>query len=320
MNTSTEAALFPASGQCASAVLLVRPAHFAFNPETALSNRMAMPASDAARSALAARAEFDALHAGLRAAGVRCCVVHDSALPPKPDAVFPNNWVSFHADGSLVLYPMFAPNRRTERREDILAGVQRELGFRERRRLDLHDRERQRRFLEGTGSLVLDHVGRIAYAARSVRTEESLVVEWAEWTGYEPVVFDSCGRDGVPLYHTNVLLSIGARHAVVCSAALHAADRGRVLERLRASGRAIIEISMPALYGFAANILELRVPGPGAASSGVLVMSARARAALSPAEWEPLRATVDTVLEVPVPTIESLGGGGVRCMMAEVPG
>jgi hypothetical protein len=301
-------------------VLLVRPAHFAFNPETAQSNRMAQPASDATRSAHAARAEFEALHVALCAAGVRCCVVEDSALPPKPDAVFPNNWVSFHADGSVVLYPMAAPNRRTERRIDILERVQRELGFRERRRLDLHGFEQQGRFLEGTGSLVLDHVERIAYAARSVRTEASLVGEWAEWMGYEPVLFDSCGRDGSALYHTNVLLSIGARHAVVCSAALHAADRGRVLERLRASGRTIVEISLPALYGFAANILELQVPGAGAAPTGVLVMSARARAALAPAEWEPLRAAVDRVLEVPVPTIESLGGGGVRCMMAEVPG
>jgi hypothetical protein len=319
VNTATEPALVPAAVQCASAVLLVRPAHFAFNPETAGSNRMARADGGAGSPALAARAEFDALHRGLRAAGVRCCVVEDSALPPKPDAVFPNNWVSFHADGSLVLYPMFAPNRRAERRTEILAAVESELGFRERRRLDLRERERQGRFLEGTGSLVLDHVNRLAYAARSVRTEESLVAEWAEWMGYEAVVFDSHGRDGAALYHTNVLLSIGAQYAVLCSAALREPDRGMVLERLRASGRTIVEISIDALYGFAANILELRVPGPGGACTGLLVLSTRARAALTPAEWEPLRATVDAVLEVPVPRIETLGGGGVRCMMAEVP-
>jgi hypothetical protein len=300
-------------------VLLVRPAHFAFNPETAGSNGMASPASGAAAAALEALAEFEALYQALRLAGVRCCVVQDTPLPRKPDAVFPNNWVSFHADGSLVLYPMYAPSRRAERRGEILAAVQSELGFRERRRLDLHQRERQGRFLEGTGSLVLDHVDRIAYACRSVRTEESLVMEWCEWMEYEPVVFDSCGRDGRPLYHTNVLLSIGARHAVVCSAALRGSDRDRVLERLRASGRTIVQISMDALYGFAANVLELQVPGPGASSSGLLVMSARARAALAPAEWELLRAAVDLVIEVPVPTIENLGGGGVRCMMTEVP-
>jgi hypothetical protein len=300
-------------------VLLVRPAHFAFNPQTAGSNRLASPASLAAAPSLAALAEFEALHQALRAAGVRCCVVPDTALPPKPDAVFPNNWLSFHADGSLVLYPLYAPNRRAERRAGIVAAVQHELGFRERRRLDLSERERQGRFLEGTGSLVLDHVGRLAYASRSVRTEPSLVEEWAAWMGYEPVVFDSCGRDGQPLYHTNVLVSIGARHAVVCSAALSVKDRGRVLERLRASGRTIVDISIDALYGFGANILELQVPVPGGRPIGVLVMSARTRAALAPAEWEPLRAAVDRVIEVRVPTIETLGGGGVRCMMAEVP-
>jgi hypothetical protein len=319
VNTSPEPEYRPAPVQCASAVLLVRPAHFAYNPQTAGSNRMATPAGGGAASGLAALAEFEALHQALRAAGVRCCVVQDTALPPKPDAVFPNNWVSFHADGSLVLYPMCALNRRSERCARILAAVQHQLGFRERRRLDLSERERQGKFLEGTGSLVLDHIGRVAYASRSVRTDESLVMEWATWMGYEPVVFDSCGRDGHPLYHTNVLLSIGARHAIVCSMALSASDRGRVLERLKASGRSIVEISIDALYGFGANILELQVEGPGGRPSGMLVMSARARAALAPAEWEPLRAAVDGVIEVSVPTIETLGGGGIRCMMAEVP-
>jgi hypothetical protein len=300
-------------------VLLVRPAHFTFNPETAASNRMAAPSSSAASPALAALGEFATLQRALVAAGVRCCVAQDTAEPPKPDAVFPNNWVSFHADGSLVLYPMYAPSRRAERRGEIVAAVQRELGFRERRRLDLHAHERRGSFLEGTGSLVLDHAGRIAYASRSERTDESLVVAWCEWMGYEPVVFDSRGRDGHALYHTNVLLSIGSRHVIVCSAALRDPDRGRVLERLRASGRAIVEIGMDALYGFAGNILELRVPIEGARSAALLVMSARARAALAAAEWDALRATVDRVIEVPVPTIETLGGGSVRCMMAEVP-
>jgi hypothetical protein len=302
--------------------LLVRPAQFGFNLETARSNRLAVSAigtGSPAVAALAALAEFEALHGALQRAGVRCCVVQDSELPIKPDAVFPNNWVSFHADGSLVLYPMRAPNRRTERRADILEAVQRELGFRERRRLDLQPHEREGRFLEGTGSLVLDHMDRIAYASRSERTAESLVLEWAAWMGYEPVVFDSCDRDGHALYHTNVLLSIGERHALVCSAALHAADRGRVLERLRASGRTIVEVGFDALYGFAANILEFQVPGPAGSLRGVLVMSARARAALAPEPWEALRATVDSVITVAVPTIEILGGGGVRCMMAEVP-
>ena len=319
MNTPLQTAARHAAAQCAGAVLLVRPAHFAFNPETAVSNRMSMPASGAASPAPAALGEFAALEQALKAAGVRCCVVQDTALPPKPDAVFPNNWVSFHADGSLVLYPMCAPNRRTEARSAILDAVADELGFRERRRLDLRAHAERGKFLEGTGSLVLDHVGRIAYAARSIRTDESLVTEWAEWMGYDAVVFDTCGRDGAPLYHTNVVLAIGARFALVCPSALRDADRGRVLERLRGAGRTVVEIGMESLYGFAANILELRVAAADGRHTSVLAMSARARAALAPAEWESLRAAVDTVLAVPVPTIEHVGGGGVRCMMAEVP-
>ncbi len=319
MNTPFQTAAPQAAAQCAGAVLLVRPAHFAFNPETAGSNSLAMPANGAASPASAALREFAALEQALKAAGVRCCVVQDTALPPKPDAVFPNNWVSFHADGSLVLYPMCAPNRRTEARSAILDAVADELGFRERRRLDLRAHAERGRFLEGTGSLVLDHVGRIAYAARSVRTDASLVAEWAEWMGYEPVLFDTRGRDGAPLYHTNVVLAIGTRFALVCPAALSDDDRGRVLERLRGGGRTVVEIGMEAVYGFAANILELRVPAAEGAATGVLAMSARARAALAPAEWDALRGAVDTVLSVPVPTIEHVGGGGVRCMMAEVP-
>ena len=305
--------------QCAPAVLLVRPARFGYNPQTAESNRFQRDALGADSSQALALVEFAALCSALQSAGVRQCVAFDTPEPIKPDALFPNNWVSFHRDGTIVLYPMYAPNRRLERRMEILAAVERELNFRRRRVLDLSPEERRGRFLEGTGSLVLDHVERVAYACRSVRTDESLVREWARLMAYEPELFDATDGSGVALYHTNVMLAIGSRCVIICSDALAYPDRARVLERLRASGRELIEIGLEAMQGFAGNMLELCVPGEAAAAQSVLVMSARARASLSVTQWGQLNAVADRILVIAVPTIETLGGGGVRCMLAEVP-
>lgn len=310
-----------ASAQCAPGVLLVRPARFGYNSQTASSNRFQQPGTlpdPAAR----ARSEFDALCASIEAAGVRVCVVNDSSEPVKPDAVFPNNWVSFHRDGTVVLYPMQASNRRAERRTEVLAAVEMGLGFRRRRLIDLRDYEQHGRMLEGTGSLVLDHVQRVAYACRSARTDESVVREWSKLMNYDPVLFDAHGSDGVPLYHTNVLMSIGARWAVVCADAIVEHDRARVLRRLRDSGRDIVVISAPAMADFAANILELRGGARDGSPRSVLLLSERARSALQlPGRqaWERLRSCVDTVVAAAVPTIEAVGGGSVRCMLAEVP-
>jgi hypothetical protein len=305
--------------QCAPAALLVRPARFGYNPQTAQSNRLQRDAPRGESSQAQALVEFESLRSALQSAGVRQCVAFDTDEPIKPDAVFPNNWVSFHRDGTIVLYPMHAPNRRLERRMEILAAVERELNFRRRRVLDLSPEERRGRFLEGTGSLVLDHVERVAYACRSVRTDESLVREWARLMAYEPELFDATDGGGVALYHTNVMLAIGSRCVIICSDALAYPDRARVLERLRASGRELIEISLEAMQGFAGNMLELCVPGEAAAAQSVLVMSARARASLSATQWGRLKAVADRILVIAVPTIETLGGGGVRCMLAEVP-
>src|SRR5580704_18587143 len=228
--------------QCAPAVLLVRPARFGYNPQTAESNRFQREALRAESSE--ALVEFERLRTALQSAGVRPCVAFDTHEPIKPDAVFPNNWVSFHRDGTVVLYPMHAPNRRLERRMEILAAVERELNFHRRRVLDLSPEERRGRFLEDTGSLVLDHVERVAYACRSARTDESLVREWARLMGYEPELFDATDGGGTALYHTNVMLAIGSRCVIICSDALAYPDRARVLERLRASGREIIEIDL----------------------------------------------------------------------------
>ncbi len=305
--------------QCADAVLMVRPAAFDYNPETAGSNRMQRQvglASSTARDL--ARCEFDGMAGILRNEGVRVCVAEDTPEPPKPDAVFPNNWVSFHADGTVVLYPMQAESRRHERRRAVVEQVVRELGFRVRRTLDLTPHETEGHFLEGTGSLVLDKVHRVAYACKSPRTHEAVLDEWSGELGYEPLLFAAEDRQGVPLYHTNVMLSIGARFVLVAAESIVPADRQRMLERLAASGREIIEVGPAAVEGFAANVLELGTWDEALGDCGVLVMSTTARQALSPHQFARLTACTDSVVTVPVPTIERLGGGSVRCMLAEV--
>jgi hypothetical protein len=311
-----------AGTQCAEGVLLVRPARFGYNSQTAETNRFQSSAPQASVAAERARIEFDALAAAIEDAGVGLCALDDSSEPAKPDAVFPNNWVSFHRDGTIVLYPMQAPNRRAERRVEVVEGVEARLGFKRSRLLDLRHHENEGRILEGTGSLVLDHVQRIAYACRSARTDESLVREWAALMSYEPLLLDARGSDGMPVYHTNVLLSIGSRWAVVCTEAIVEVDRERVLQRLHDSGRDIIEISMRAMARFAGNILELSGSEAGAGMHSVLVLSQQARAALQEPDsldWDRLSGCVDAVVAAAVPIIESVGGGSVRCMLAEVP-
>lgn len=300
--------------QLAAAVLMVRPATFGYNPETASTNTLQRPDTLGAGVAAAqARAEVDGFAAALAAQGVAVCVAEDSADIPRPDAVFPNNWLSFHGDGTLVLYPMQAISRRLERRPEVFDRVIKQLGFRVSRLIDLMRHEQAGRYLEGTGSLVMDHVQRLAFACLSPRTHPAVVQEWAEALGYDPVVFSAQDRSGVPLYHTNVLMSIGARFAVVGSAAISPGDRGRVLERLRASGREVIEIDQAQIEGFAGNVLELR-----SSAGGVLVMSRSAREAFGAEKLEALGAATGRLLTVDIPTIEQLGGGSARCMLAEV--
>ena len=298
---------------------MIRPAAFDYNPETAETNRMQQRAdSGTLGAAEKAHAEFDGFVRALESEGIRVCVAEDTLEPPKPDAVFPNNWVSFHEDGTLVLYPMQAESRRRERRQEVIDDVHEKLGYDVKRWVDLTPHENNGLFLEGTGSLVLDNVHRVAYAVRSPRTHAKVLDEWCKALGYEPVMFDAADRNGVPLYHTNVLMCIGSRSVVVGTEAIAESDRTRVVDRLRASGREIVEIGHDDIASFAGNMLELASWDEALGDCRVLVMSASAREALLPETFAKLSACVDTVLAVPVPTIEKLGGGSVRCMMAEV--
>jgi hypothetical protein len=299
---------------------MIRPHAFGYNPETAATNTFQRPQDPptAADAAAEARTEFERLAQALSSEGISVCALDDSAQPAKPDAVFPNNWLSFHDDGTLVLYPMQSASRRLERRPEVIDAVVKRLNFKVSHLIDLTHHERQGRFLEGTGSLVLDHTQRVAYACISPRTDAQLVAEWARELKYEAVIFQATNRAGAPLYHTNVLMCVGERAVVIGSGAIAPGDRERVLARLRASDREIIEIGHDEIERFAGNMLELGTWDEALGDSRVLVMSDTARRALNPELFAQLSGSTDTVLAVPIPTIEKLGGGSVRCMLAEV--
>lgn len=301
--------------QSAAAVLMVRPANFGFNEQTAASNEFQRrPANNAgAAPQPAALREFDALAEQLLAAGVQVIIGADTPLPVKPDAVFPNNWLSFHADGSVVLYPMLAPNRRLERREELVELVRRQGGFRVTRTVDLSAQEVRGRFLEGTGSMVLDRPQRVAYASLSPRTDLAVLGEFAQLLDYRIVSFESCGANGQPVYHTNVVMAVGSGFAVVCAQAItSAAQRAAVLTSLRSAGREVIEISLAQMQHFAGNLLELQgTRGP------LIVLSTTAWESLTPGQRTQLQ-SFGAILPAHVSTIEHLGGGSVRCMLAEI--
>jgi hypothetical protein len=315
----------PTPQQCASAVLMIRPAAFDYNPETAATNKMQKRRdaqsgvqSGAQSGQAQALSEFDQCVQALRGEGVTVCAVDDTPTPPKPDAIFPNNWVSFHEDGTLVLYPMQAESRRRERRPEIIDTVVQQLGFKVSRVVDLTKHEAQGRFLEGTGSLVLDRCNRVAYACLSPRTDPIVFEEWARAMGYEAVSFEASDRGGVPYYHTNVMMCIGKRMAVLGTCAMSSDDRARVIEKLEITGHDVIEIQYDEIEQFAGNMLELASWDEALGDSRLLVMSDAARRAIRPEVYARLSAGTDYTLSVPLPTIERLGGGSVRCMLAEV--
>jgi hypothetical protein len=292
---------------------MVRPARFGWNPQTDASNKFQQVDPQLkGQAAHFAQLEFDALVVQLRQAGVTVHAADDRSDPVCPDAVFPNNWLSFHADGTVVLYPMLAANRRCERRADLLTDLEHR-GYHVARVLDLTHHEADGRFLEGTGSIVFDHARRTAYACLSPRTDAAVLDELCAALRYEPCVFSAADPSATPIYHTNVILSIGTKFAVVALEAIADLDRCRVHERLLATGRTLIAIDQKQVREFAGNILELR----GSDGAAVLALSSRALAAFGP-DTARLHQCVDRIVAAPMETIERLGGGSVRCMLAEV--
>lgn len=301
----------PAERQAAAAVVVIEPARFRSNPETRATNAFQSDALDTEHVRAAARHELDTLRHALESAGVRVHAFPGAADRALPDEVFPNNWLSTHADGTLVTYPLAAPSRRLERRADVIEALAR--AYRIERHLDLSRFEREDLFLESTGSLVLDRTSRVAYACRSARTSGRLVERFAAELGYEIELFAACDRNGQAIYHTNVLMSVGTRFAAIAARTIRdARERARVLERLEATGRQIVELGFAQLHAFAGNLLELE-----GAAGPVIALSRRAAAALEPRQRSALERHA-SLLVADVGTIERAGGGSVRCMLAEI--
>lgn len=301
--------------QLASTVLMIRPVRFHSNPLTAASNRFqgrtTLTGDEQQQAALN---EFNDLAAALQRAGIEVIVIDDTEEPPTPDAIFPNNWISLHADGTVVLYPMEALNRRTERRQDIVDALASTHGFSVRRVIDLSHHENEGHYLEGTGSMVLDRVNRVAYACLSSRTHLGALGDFAQQLDYDLVAFDAVDRNGAPIYHTNVLMNIGEEVTVICLAAIASEEQRVAVQRsLSGSGHKVIGLSYDQLDAFAGNMLELRSRN----GDRVLAMSEQARNSLTAEQLAVIEAGA-TIVSAPIDRIEASAGGSVRCMLAEV--
>lgn len=297
--------------QISNAVLLVRPAAFGFHAEAARSNAFAAAAKDADLQKHVLR-EFDGLAARLTYAGVEVLVLEDKPKPQKPDAIFPNNWVSFHADGTMVLYPMATKARRLERDVDGIKDLLTVSGFHVGNVVDLSFHEKHGHYLEGTGSLILDRPERRAYANVSPRTDAHVIADFDDRLDYSTLVFEAHDRSGKPIYHTNVLLALGTGFAVLCSETVPEESRKVLIDELEASGRTVIDVDFDQLRQFACNLIELEGrDGP------VIALSAAALDSLHPDQLRQLERFA-ALLDAPIPTIEAVGGGSVRCMIADI--
>lgn len=297
--------------QTTSHLLMIRPVDFKFNEQTAGDNKFQV-AGEQENVQQQALAEFDDFVNILRENGVDVTVVNDTLDPETPDSIFPNNWVSFHEDGSVFLYPMHSPNRRLERRKDIIEHLGKT--FEVSHLTDLSFFEQQQLFLEGTGSLVLDRINKIAYACLSVRTDEEVLKNFAMLSGYEIVAFQAVDEGGFPIYHTNVMMCIGEKFAVVCLESIkYTEDKIAVLESFKVTKKTIIDISFDQMNHFAGNMLEVQ----NKAGESLLVMSQQALKALHGTQITAL-SSFSKIVTAPLYTIEKNGGGSARCMLAEV--
>jgi len=297
--------------QTTNSLLMIRPVDFRFNEQTASNNRFQQD-SDEKNVQQKALKEFDGFVLELRNNGIDVTVINDTLQPETPDSIFPNNWISLHEDGTVVLYPMFSENRRMERRQDILE----ELGnkFIVSQVIDLSDYENKNHFLEGTGSLVLDRKAKIAYACRSLRTSEDVIEDFCTQTGYNFVLFNALDGTGFPIYHTNVMMCIAEEFAVICLDAIpDLIQRDMVADSLSNNGKTVMDITIDQMNQFAGNMLQVK----NDKNESLLVMSDQAYHALSKEQIDLLE-TYNKIVTAPISTIEKHGGGSARCMLAEI--
>ena len=302
--------------QYTSNILMVRPASFRLNEETAVNNYFQSETQLDPRMVVgAAQREFDEFVTLLRANGVNVIVAEDLKENDTPDALFPNNWISMHEDGKVGLYPMFAENRRRERRDDIL-DVLEENGFEIREIIDYSSAEEEEIFLEGTGSLILDRENSIAYCALSDRADEELLIEFCEDFEYTPVIFgafQTSENKRLPIYHTNVMMCVADQFAVICLESIDdKKERKAVKEQIKSTGKRIVAITEKQMHEFAGNMLQVKTKnGPA------LVMSDRAYRSLQPDQIKTLE-SFGSIIHPKLEIIETCGGGSARCMMAEI--
>ncbi|MEX0364555.1 MAG: citrulline utilization hydrolase CtlX [Ruegeria sp.] len=297
--------------QAPSAVVMIRPHAFASNPETRDDNAFQTLANRSAEAtSAAARDEHDRAVEQLRAAGVTVHVFDDHGERDTPDSVFPNNWFSTHPGGHVAIYPMFVPSRRRERRPDVIEMLKQD--YRVQDVIDYSGLEQDDLALEGTGAMVLDHVGRIAYTVKSHRADPVLLERFCTHFNYEPIAFEARDAQGRDVYHTNVLMGIGTQYAMICLDMITEPERRETVRtRLEETGRTVIDLSHDQIAEFAGNAIELT-----GRDGLVLALSARALAALTPEQIAIIEASA-TPLPLSVPTIET-AGGSVRCMIAGI--
>ncbi len=297
----------------ASTILMVRPAAFGFNEETAANNYFqSNPGISIEELQQKALAEFDSMLQTLRNNDINVLVIEDSKEPSKPDAIFPNNWLSTSPDGKVFVFPMYAANRRAEKREDILDQLAKEFIVKDLQ--DWSEYEAEGRFLEGTGSMVIDHGNKLIYAAISERTNISVLEKFAASNSYQAIVFLATDSKGRPVYHTNVVMALGERFCVLCEEAIDEEwELIAVRQLLESTHHTIIPITKEQMQQFAGNMLEVK----NSRGENILVLSQAAFDALRKEQKEMLEAYAQ-LLPIAVPTIEQVEGGSVRCMMAEV--
>ena len=301
--------------QTANTVLMVEPIAFGYNSQTAQNNYFQVEQKEADIQEKALQ-EFNNFVEKLRAKGIQVITVKDTLEPHSPDSIFPNNWVSFHQDGTVALYPMFAPNRRVERREDILDTIRNE-GFKINKVEDLSSSEKDDLFLEGTGSMIFDHDYKIAYGSVSLRLDEQLFRNFCDKLGYTPIVFHSfhnVGNQRLPIYHTNVMMCVAEQFVVICLDCIdNELEREKVQEVIKSTEKEVIEISEEQLHQFAGNMLQVQ----NEEGTQFLVMSQTAYQSLTPEQIQRIESYCEIIYS-DLNTIEVNGGGSARCMLAEI--
>ena len=298
--------------QSTNSIFLVKPASFAFNKQTAKSNVFQNEAK-ISENEIQKRAliEFNKLAKTLTQHGVEVLIFDDTVEPEKPDAIFPNNWISTHSQGVIILYSMMAKNRRLERREDILTDLKRK--YKIKKVIDLSIFENEKKYLEGTGSVILDRIHKLAFACISPRTDKKLFKEYAKHIGYEPIYFSANDDNGKKIYHTNVIMTLGTHFVVICFDAIKSRFKRKFIkEKLLQTQRTVLEINQQQVKYFAGNMLELK----NSKGETLIVMSSSAYKILKPTQKKILKQNGKLVI-INIKTIESIGGGSVRCMIAE---